>query len=126
MTFNCPHCGKPIDRQAAAFQRHKYPELVGVGLGHLWTGPGFNDFQPQLVMGTRKFLRKHELPAEVGDAINAIRNKIRQGDWGYLEQRFEEGQPPSPPSPLSQGGEGGQEPTMPKAEPWVPIWEIEK
>lgn len=125
--FNCPHCGKPIDRQAAQFQRHKYPELVTQGLGHLWVGPGFNDFAEPLIRGTQKFLRKHDLPAEKGDAINAARSKIYQGQWGYLEQRFEEGQaPPSPPSPLSSLGEGGQEGNrpLPQAERWVPIWEI--
>jgi hypothetical protein len=122
--FNCPHCGKPIDRQAAQFQRHKYPELVAQGLGHLWVGPGFNDFAEPLIRGTQKFLRKHDLPAEKGDAINAARSKIYQGQWGYLEQRFEEGMP-SPPAPLPGGrGEPTQPPTMPQAERWVPIWEL--
>jgi hypothetical protein len=102
---------------------HKYPELVQQGLGHLWVGPGFNDFAPQLIAGAVKFLKKRELPCERGDAINAIRNKVRGHDWGYLEQRFEEG------APKADGavGEGASAPPprpMPQAEPWKPIWEI--
>lgn len=71
---------------------HPYPSLVREGLEALWVGPKRNDFAAPLVVGTRKHLQKHNLPHERGDAINAIRNRILQGDWGWLEQRQEEGE----------------------------------
>lgn len=95
LILSCPHCGKPIDRQATQFAqgpRHRYPELVQEGLGFLWTGPGWNDFDPALIRGTQKFLKKHDLPAEVGDAVNAARSKILQRQYGWLVQRHDEGQ----------------------------------
>ena len=80
-------------RYATTGQRqHRYPDLVAVGLGHLWVGPGFNDFAPALIEGTQKFLIKRDLPSGRGDAINAARNKVLAHDWGYLEQRHDEGQ----------------------------------
>ena len=118
--MKCPTCGQPIDPMKAQFQRHRYPVLVSEGLGHLWVGPGRNDFADRLVMTTQKFLKKRELPCEKGDAINAIRNKVLVQDWGWLEQRWEEGNPAS----LGKVVGADSEQEGPKAEDWKPIWEM--
>lgn len=117
--MNCPHCGKPIDTQAMQMGSggHKYPELVQAGLGDLWTGPNFNDFDRRLVEAAQKFLKKHELPSDYGDGLNAVRNKVRQRDFGWLEQRWSESQV-KPVAPKAEP------PKLPAAEPWRPIWEI--
>lgn len=69
---------------------HRYPELTAVGLGHLWVGPGFNDFAPGLIEACRKHLKTLNLPAQKGHALDYIRNRIREQNWGALEQRWEE------------------------------------
>jgi hypothetical protein len=71
---------------------HPYPELVRELLQAIWVGPKRNDFAAPIIMAARKHLEKHDLPHERGDAINAIRNRILQRDWGWLEQRQEEGE----------------------------------
>lgn len=71
---------------------HLYPQLCQEGLGHIWVGPKRNDFAAPIVLAVRKHLEKHDLPSGRGDAINCIRNKILVGDYGWLEQRDEEGQ----------------------------------
>jgi len=117
--FNCPHCGKPIDGQAMQFsrrQRHLYPALVAAGMGHLWHGPGPNSFDPQLIEGARLHLKKWQLPCERGDALNTIRNKIRQEDWGWLELTHEAGAPkqaaPKPkPAPQARAADPGTAPS---------------
>jgi len=80
------------DPMAARMSRghHRYPELTAVGLGHLWVGPGFNDFEPGLIEACRKHLKTLNLPAQKGHALDYIRNRIREQNWGALEQRWEE------------------------------------
>ena len=67
-----------------------YADLVRENLDHLWEGPGRNDFAAALIYSVQKYLGKRSLPREKGDAINAIRNKVLQEDWGWLEQRWDE------------------------------------
>jgi len=85
---------------------HPYPALVAAGLGHLWVGPSFNDFAPGLIEACRKHLKTHNLPAQKGHACDYIRNRIKEGDFGALEQRWEEALTPSP-SPKTGRGEAG-------------------
>jgi hypothetical protein len=109
------------DRQAARFGTaagHKYPDLVAAGLGHLWQGPGFNDWDPSLLEGIRKHLKQMDRPCHKGACCDYIRNRLHEGaaGLGALELRFEEGQPtPNPsregsntltpnPSPKGRGG----------------------
>lgn len=75
------------------FPGHPYPDMCCNGLAHLWVGPRRNDFHPDLIKAVQKHLKKHNLPGERGDAINAIRNRIIQADWGWLEQREDESKP---------------------------------
>mgnify|MGYP000364810248 FL=1 len=83
------------DPMAQRFQQgnHRYPDLVNAGLGHLWVGPSFNDFAPGLIEACRKHLKTHNLPAQRGHACDYIRNRIKEGDFGALEQRWSEGLP---------------------------------
>jgi hypothetical protein len=101
-----------LTKQADPFcqGRRFYPELDREGLAHLWRGPGRNDFAEPLVLATQKHLRKRDLPAERGDAINAIRNKILSRDWGWLEQRWQEGE-------SRQKGQGSRGPMNRAADP---------
>jgi hypothetical protein len=69
---------------------HPYPQLIAENLGHLWVGPRRNDFAPALIKAVQAHLDKYNLPKRQGDAINAIRNRVLQGDWGWLEQRDDE------------------------------------
>ena len=94
--------------QRFATGNHRYPDLVATGLGHLWIGPSFNDFHPGLVEACRKHLKTHSLPAQKGHACDYIRNRIKEADFGALEQRWEERHRPQPtrtavaPVPLAQ------------------------
>lgn len=104
------------DPMAARFQsRHPYPEMEQENLGHLWTGPRRNDFDPWLVRAVCIHLEKHKLPHGVGDAKNYIRNRILARDWAALEQREDEGiaLKPGETQPLASSQEGEQ--TPPKA-----------
>jgi hypothetical protein len=85
---NQPH----PDPLAARFANpgHRYPEMTRAGFGHLWVGPGFNDFAPELITAVQAHLALHNLPAQRGHACDYIRNRIRTQDWGALEQRWEE------------------------------------
>jgi hypothetical protein len=75
-------------------QGHRYPDLVQVGMGHLWSGPGWNDFVPELIDAVQNHLHLYELPAQRGHACDYIRNRIRSQDWGALEQRWAEAKQP--------------------------------
>ena len=81
-----------VDPTTLRFQQgnHRYPALVNAELGHLWVGPSFNDFAPELVEACRKHLKTHSLPAQRGHALDYIRNRIKEGDFGALEQRWAE------------------------------------
>jgi hypothetical protein len=96
------------DPTAMRFQQgnHRYPDLANAGLGHLWVGPSFNDFAPGLIEACRKHLKTHNLPAQRGHACDYIRNRIKEGDFGALEQRWSEALTPSP-SPKTGRGEAG-------------------
>lgn len=101
-----------FDPMAARFNNpgHPYPYLCGAGLGHLWVGPRRNDFDPALIKTVQKHLEKFKLPHEPGDAINAIRNRILKGDWGWLEQREDE----ALAKPVVTVAEPETKPAMPK------------
>lgn len=125
--FHCPHCHQPIDQTMLRFaqgkQRHLYPSLVAMGMGHLWQGPGPNSFHPQLIEGARLHLKKWKLPCERGDALNTIRNKIRQEDFGWLELAYEAGNPkpeakPAAQPPRPQAADPGQAPPFGTAAYW--------
>jgi hypothetical protein len=78
-----------------------FPELVTEGLGHLWRQPNpgehrYNTWQPQLVTAVKRWLKKQDRPCGNGEAINAIHNKVFSKDWGWLVQRWQEGQPTTP------------------------------
>ena len=66
---------------------HKYPALAEQGLGHLWTGPGWNDFSDSLKQACHVHLKKRNLPCDDGDVRQYIRNAIRYERWGDLEDR---------------------------------------
>lgn len=80
------------DLTAAAFRNpgHKYPAMCEAELGHLWVGPGWTDFAPELIRAVQKYLKKYNLPHEPVDAKNAIQNKIWQQNWAWLELRDQE------------------------------------
>ena len=65
--------------------------LIEQQLEHLWTGPGRNDFNEDLVRGAQAHLKKHEKPCDRGDALQYIRNGVTYGRFADLEARFEEG-----------------------------------
>jgi hypothetical protein len=83
-----------FDPVAARFAQpgHKYPELAQAGLSHLWKGPGWNDFDKEMILACIKHLKEHNLPNQLGNATDYIRNRIKQQDWGALEQRWSEAQ----------------------------------
>jgi hypothetical protein len=64
---------------------HRYPVLLRVGLGDLWVGPGWNDFDPAIERAAIAHLRKYNLPCERGDAHRYIGNQIRGEQWNKLE-----------------------------------------
>lgn len=87
---------KIADPMAARFgiaAGHKYPDLVAAGLGHLWQGPGFNDWHPDLLEGIRKHLKGMERLCHRGACCDYIRNRLHEGAAGFgaLELRFGEG-----------------------------------
>lgn len=63
---------------------HKYPTLLNAGLGEIWTGPGWNDFDPKVVEAARRHKKKHDLPADYADGQGFISNLIKQEDWAKL------------------------------------------
>lgn len=93
----------PTAQRFVTGANHRYPDLVAVGLGHLWVGPSFNDFAPGLVEACRKHLKGHNLPAQKGHACDYIRNRIKEGDFGALEQRWEEARTPNPAPKAGRG-----------------------
>ena len=71
---------------------HKRPEMVAHGLGHWWTGPGLNDFDPHLIQACQNRKRKFQQSDSIGDAKTYINNMLRNGDWGNFSLRCEEAQ----------------------------------
>jgi hypothetical protein len=69
---------------------HPYPDLVSAGLGDIWVGPKRTDFSADVVASAQRHLKKHDRPAEVGDAKGFISNLIKQGDWAKLELLVED------------------------------------
>jgi hypothetical protein len=83
---------KPRDHFAERCQYpgHKYPQLVPLGLGHIWVGPGWSDFLPELVEACCRHLKKCDRPHEYGDGQNCLSNYIRQERWDLIELRLKE------------------------------------
>jgi hypothetical protein len=72
-----------------ATKGHKYPTLCIAGLGHVWVGPGWTDFLPELIEACSRYLRSIEKPCERGNGINYLKNLIRSEDWAAIELRLE-------------------------------------
>jgi hypothetical protein len=89
----------PMARRFGAGAGHKYPDLATAGYGHLWQGPGLNDWHPQLLEGIRQHLRGMERSHHRGACCDYIRNRLHEGPAGIgaLELRFEEGAPKHKP-----------------------------
>jgi hypothetical protein len=69
---------------------HKYPKLLAVGLGSVWVGPGWADFDPGLVEACCRYLTSLEKPAEKNHGIGYLKNLIRHEDWAAIELRIDE------------------------------------
>ncbi|MEM9118480.1 MAG: hypothetical protein AAGD09_11425 [Cyanobacteria bacterium P01_F01_bin.56] len=103
----------PTSLRFSTGSNHRYPALVAAGLGHLWVGPSFNDFAPGLVEACRKHLKTHSLPAQRGHALDYIRNRIKEADFGALEQRWEERhRPEGTRTAVGVEGQGGAAPIV--------------
>jgi hypothetical protein len=77
-------------RMNAGLRPHRYPELVEQGLGELWVGPQWNDFDERLLQAAARYLKMRELPCGAMEARNYVKNRIKQQDWGALEDRWAE------------------------------------
>ena len=71
---------------------YKFPELIAAGLEDIWVGPGYSDFNPEVILATSTYLRGIDKPAERGHAINYLNNRMRDCDWVSLENRLREAQ----------------------------------
>ncbi|MBL1176925.1 hypothetical protein [Pantanalinema sp. GBBB05] len=67
-----------------------HPELVQAGLGEIWHGPGWNDFDPEIVKACCRHLKKINFPHEYGNGLTYVNNCIYKAKWGELEQRRNE------------------------------------
>nr|WP_290224009.1 hypothetical protein [Trichocoleus desertorum] len=83
---------KPRDHFAERCQHpgHKYPQLIPLGLGHVWVGPGWTDFLPELVEACCRHLKKLNHSHEYGDGQRWITKRIQGALWGEIELMLQE------------------------------------
>ena len=70
--------------------QHKYPELVAHGLGELWTGPKYKDFDECAIAIAQKRKRDLQQRDDRGAGIGYIENLIKGEKWAALESLLDE------------------------------------
>jgi hypothetical protein len=73
------------DRFRAGANPHRYPALVQAGFGAVWVGPGFRDFDPEIVRAACRHKAKNKLPDDYVDGQTFIVNAIRDENWAAIE-----------------------------------------